>query len=329
MKISRNKLKKLVEQSMKRMINEDKKANNWEEYIAVGKNQEQKNDRRKVMVMWQMWTDPTSQYSYRLMDFNLPVNPTQFTSGYEGWNDWYKAMMKNKEAMASMGKNVGDHFSVADHFKYVDKFFPKDTKDASMKLQTAKLDKQVVDNLMSGLNFEDALKSDDQIQNIGKTKEIPEEKNIFGFKEPKQTGSGTGAQLAGQSLDQWLLKYTIQFPPASKIPLETQKTYPLTVLMYSKAPEEFWKLSQGETLDEKGLAKVNAAKKYTTEDSLSDSDKSALAMIKQGKVGNKNPASATSNYAGQNNTVKESRYINENKIRAIIRHELIKSSRKR
>lgn len=337
MKISRNKLKQLVEQSMKKMVKEnmtkEESDAKWEKYVDVGKSEDEKNERRKIWILWEMWTGATPA-SFALEKAKLPVNPTQYLSGYEGWNEWYKDVVKNKEAMDAMGRKVNTYFSVSDHFKYIAKFFPEEAKLPSMKLEKAKLDKQVVDEFMSGINYGDSAKSK-------KPEEMKEEENIFGFKETQMSDMGG---LRQQSFDQWLL--TRADPPSfSQIPSEMKKAFPLTVLMYTKAPTEFYKLAKGEDVDDEGLAKVEAAKKGNGESSLSDEDKAALARIKKGELNIKaspvnKPASKEDQTKMAGGTEKESekdrkgifnrknKKMDENRIRAIIRHELIQSMKK-
>ena len=152
MKISKNKIKSLVAEAMKKTILKEVKANNWQEYVNVGKSEADRQERRKLWMMWELWTKGDSKASFALMDTTLPVNPTEYTGDYSGWVEWYKDMVKNKEAMASMGRK--NNFNVADHFKYVDKYFPNEAKLPTMKIQKMNADQQVVDNFIDGLGFD-------------------------------------------------------------------------------------------------------------------------------------------------------------------------------
>jgi len=152
MKISKNKIKSLVAEAMKKTILKEVKANNWQEYVNVGKNEANKQERRKLWMMWELWTKGDSKASFALMDATLPVNPTEYTGDYSGWVEWYKDMVKNKEAMASMGRTK--NFNVDDHFKYVEKYFPKEAMIPTMKIAKMEADQQTVSNFINGLGFD-------------------------------------------------------------------------------------------------------------------------------------------------------------------------------
>lgn len=297
------------------IIKEEKAANNWEEYVAVGSNEAEQQERRKLWMMWELWTKGDSPASFALFDDDsLPVNPTSFTGGYEGWKNWYKAVVKNKEAMDAMGRKVGTYFTVADHFKYVEKFFPEKAKLPTIKIKKMAADQKVVDDFMAGLNFGDAAAKKQPAQ---QKKEAPKKQepdmnlsraksgNIFGFKESPSLKSGVSA---AQSIEEYLLT---QARPPSVLPLKQREQYPKQAALYAKNPALFWK-------------KAN-------DKALSSQEETKLAGILKDNSNMSAPGEKTSpskKAVGNEDGVKESREINENRIRAMIRHELIQSMRK-
>lgn len=308
MKISRNKLKHLVEQSMKSvLVNEaTKKANDWPEYVAVGKTPAEQNERRKLWFLWDLWTKPT-QVQVELStnpEVKLPVNPAEYAADYSGWVKWYKDMLKNTEAMASMGKKPGQHFSVADHFKYVQKFFPDSAKLPSMKLQ-AKQDaiqaaeevkKMVPDFSLPEETAPKAKPSQQKKEEPSMNLSTEPSKNIFGFQEAPVT-NGEGVSRA-QSIEEFL---TTRASAPAMLPLKTREQYPKQAALYAKNPTLFWK-------------KANDKK-------LSPQEESKLATILKGDT-------ETRTVQGEKENLKENKMMNENRIRAIIRHELIQSMKK-
>ena len=299
MKISKRKIESLVAEAIKKTVLKEVKANNWQEYVNVGKTEADRQERRKLWMMWELWTKGDSKASFALMDATLPVNPTEYTGDYGGWVEWYKDMVKNKEAMASMGRK--NNFNVDDHFKYVDKYFPNEAKLPTMKIQKMNADQQVVDNFIQGLN---ALEKEPKFAKLdlpGKDKDKKDlalssepSRNIFGFDEkPKAKGKTV---TRAQSIEGYLLTQAI--PPAS-LPLDIRNQYPKQSEMYKKNPSLFHKLAKGE--------------------SLTSDEEAAYAKL----VGK----DASTRIAG-GEPVKESKHINENRIRAIIRHELIQSMKK-
>ncbi len=151
MKISKNKIKSLVAEAMKKTILKEVKANNWEEYVNVGKSEADKQKRRRLWAMWELWTKPT-QVNVELSNANLPVNPTNYAVDYNGWVNWYIDVTKNKEAMAAMGRTK--NFNVDDHFKYVETYFPNAAKEPTMKIAKMKADQQTVNNFIDELGFD-------------------------------------------------------------------------------------------------------------------------------------------------------------------------------
>ena len=238
MKITRRRFLQLVESSIrKNLLNEVKKANNWEEYVNVGKTDADKKERRKLWMMWELWTRGDTEASYALMDADMPVNPTEYTGGYEGWVEWYKDMVKNKDAMAAMGRTK--HFSVADHFKYVEKYFPEKAKLPTMRIAKSKADQKVVDDFMKDINFgekpETKTADTAQAKRSGGSKGL----SIFGFSEAPVV---SGAVTRAQDIASFLLTRAAapkNLPPAQK------QQYPKQAALYAKNPSLFFKLAKG------------------------------------------------------------------------------------
>lgn len=321
MKISRNKLKRLVEQSMKKvLVNEaTKKATNWDEYVAVGKTEEEQNERRKLKLLWRIWTHPT-QAQVELSTnpkVNLPVNPTDgYDLEYSGWVAWYKDMIKNPDAMASMGKKVGQHFSVDDHFKYVEKYFPDGAKIPSMKLKEKETTQEVVSDLMAGLNFGDA--ADSRIDFDEKWLRTAKEKVIAVAKRSANISFDFDKEF--KAIEQDVNKIINSNDPFDRFQVHTFS------LQKVSDPSKAKKISG--FLDAIGIAmpsdeeKANS-KKY--QKALADAERSPeFSKISNSKA----ELGPNRKAAGDEDSVEESREINENRIRAIIRHELIQSMRK-
>jgi hypothetical protein len=152
MKISKNKIKSLVAEAMKKTILKEVKANTWEEYVNVGKSEADKQKRRRLWAMWELWTKPTQVQVELSYAKSLPVNPAEYAADYSGWVNWYIDVTKNKEAMSAMGRTK--NFNVDDHFKYVEKYFPNAAKDPTMQIAKMKADQQTVSNFINGLGFD-------------------------------------------------------------------------------------------------------------------------------------------------------------------------------
>jgi hypothetical protein len=341
MKISKNKIKSLVAEAMKKTILKEVKANNWQEYVNVGKNEANKQERRKLWMMWELWTKGDSKASFALMDATLPVNPTEYTGDYSGWVEWYKDMVKNKEAMASMGRTK--NFNVDDHFKYVEKYFPKEAMIPTMKIAKMEADQQTVSNFINGLGFDkkpEAVALDfldkskekaaalaaiddmfeglpDKIQDNSLKTSIANVKSgltLYLFRDPKidtifaNDPNGMLELMIGSDVDK----------------LANADSFYRLALHHAIKSDSSLELAQKQELvefiDEIGLTKPDKAElaSSTKYKETKDSSEEAVANSPLFK------AIETSSLAGSEKA-NESKMMNENRIRAIIRHELIQA----
>ena len=344
MKISKNKIKSLVAEAMKKTILKEVKANNWQEYVNVGKNEANKQERRKLWMMWELWTKGDSKASFALMDATLPVNPTEYTGDYSGWVEWYKDMVKNKEAMASMGRTK--NFNVDDHFKYVEKYFPKEAMIPTMKIAKMEADQQTVSNFINGLGFDkkpEAVALDFLDKSKEKAAALAAIDDMFEGLPDKIQDNSLKTSIA--NVKSGLTLYLFRDPKIDTI--FTNDPEGMLELMIGSDVDKlanadsFYRLAlhhaikSDSSLDQKqkqelvefinriGLTKPDKAglassSKYKE---IKDSSKEAVANSALFKA-----IETSSGVAGEEKKQSnESKMMNENRIRAIIRHELIQA----
>ena len=310
MKISKRKIKSLIAEAMQKTILKEVKANNWDEYVNVGKTEAAKQERRKLWMMWELWTKADSPASYVLMDApNIPVNPTQYTGGYDGWVEWYKDMVKNKEAMSSMGRTK--NFNVADHFKYVEKYFPKEAMLPTMKIAKMKADQQVVDNFMTSLTALDNQPQVASLDFLNKKLETNSKTLVATIKDAAQK-----YKIDANSIDNNKVDNAVKELSNGDAMGRLAATREVEKVLDPKLASEFLELID---LSKPSKAELKKSKKYQS--ALNDTEKSELAKGLSDE--------SESGVAGEDKKKSnESKMMNENRIRAIIRHELIQSMKK-
>lgn len=136
MKISKNEIRRLISEA-------SRTPKNWDDYIAVGKNAEQKAERKRIKQRWE--TVGGNQKLYGNFK-NLKSSPGNFDKTFMGWVKWYNTCRKDAAAMRLIDKKPGSHFSPTEMIKLYAEMVP------GQKLAKAKkaTDSEAVTDMLAG-----------------------------------------------------------------------------------------------------------------------------------------------------------------------------------
>ena len=176
MKISKNEISRFINEAAK-------PPKNWNDYIAVGKNAEQKKERSLIQQRWEKVGGNQKLYK----NFNdLKASPGNFDKSFMGWVKWYNTCRKDAAAMRLIDKKPGSHFSPAEMIKLYAKMIP------GGKLAKAKkaVDSEAVASLLGAFDDNTALAdADDAFDKImaitNKKDSSEEEEEEFSFASTK------------------------------------------------------------------------------------------------------------------------------------------------
>lgn len=314
MKISKSKIKSLVAEAMQKTVLNEVKAKNWEEYIAVGKNEKQKNQRRAIMTWWKMINQGASLVALQDLGDEIPVNPSdiKYMGGYEGWVKWYMDCRQNSEAMKIItgGKRKAGpnaQFSPSEMIEYSRKFLPpQQHKKAKEAYDAAIVGKLIAD---MGLDQEKP-----QMASLDLNKKIDSSTKtlVTTIKDAAQKYK-TDADL----IDNTKVDNAVRELNSGDAMDRLAATKEVEKVLGSKLASEFLKAIN---LSKPSLAELKKSEKY--QNALNATEKTELAK------GLEKDRTSEKTSSDKKQDANESKMMNENKIRAIIRHELIKSMRK-
>ena len=130
------------------MINEaTKKANNWAEYVATGKDNTSKTLRKKIQIKWSLVAGNDKLYPEKS---DVSYSPGNFDNTYDGWVKWYKACSASPKAMSFIGKSANESISPSEMITLYTKMIPFKLADDFRALIKSTEDGKLVRSFIDG-----------------------------------------------------------------------------------------------------------------------------------------------------------------------------------
>ena len=142
---------KITRRELRRLINEaPKKANNWAEYVATGKNNTAKTLRKKIQINWALVANNDKLYP---ADSKKSYAPGNFENTYDGWVKWYKACSASSDAMKLIDKRANEAISPTEMIELYLKIIPFQLAEDFLALIKDTKDRKLVNDFINGVEM--------------------------------------------------------------------------------------------------------------------------------------------------------------------------------